>query len=180
MRTTTPRAIAFSLGLAIILALALSSLDADANTSSTSLPGRSLCDKGEKIVFSCQLKRPAKIVSLCSSPVLTKDRGYLQYRFGLPGKIELVFPEQRDHSQQSFQYKHYFRYQVDMTQISFTSGSYTYSVFDDYNGEEKPAKSQQGVAVTPPEGKDVTMVCLGRATANFAGLAEALPNEDPD
>jgi hypothetical protein len=141
---------------------------------------RSLCDKGEKIVFSCELKRPVKIVSLCSSPELTRDRGYLQYRFGLPGKIELAFPERRDHSQQSFQYKHYFRYQVDMTQISFTLVSFTYSVFDDYNGEEKPARSQQGVTVTPSSGKDVTMVCRGRATANFADLADALPNEDPD
>src|SRR5215510_11537040 len=177
MKKTIRGVIAISLGLAVVLALAFPRSDADA---SSSVPAPSLCEKGEKTVFSCELKRPVKIVSLCSSPELTRERGYLQYRFGLPGKIELAFPERRENSQQSFQYKHYFRAQVDLTQISFTSGNYTYSVFDDYNGEEKPASSQQGVTVTPPEGKDVKMVCRGRATADFASLADALPNEDPN
>jgi len=66
----------------------------------------SLCESTEKIVFSCTGGKAAKIVSLCSSKELTKDRGYLQYRFGLPGKIELEFPKQREQTQQAFKYSH--------------------------------------------------------------------------
>src|SRR5437868_6678757 len=52
------------------------------------LQTNSLCAKSEHIIFSCVLKRTAKIVSLCASPDLDKERGYLQYRFGLPAKVE--------------------------------------------------------------------------------------------
>src|SRR6266480_5829555 len=56
------------------------------------LQSNSLCTKDERVVFSCPVKRPAKIVSVCASKDLTSEHGYLQYRFGLPGKIELEFP----------------------------------------------------------------------------------------
>lgn len=140
----------------------------------------SLCAANEQIIFNCSLKKPAKMVSLCASRDLSKTRGYLQYRFGVPGKIELEFPKDRQRTQQAFRYKHYFRAQVDMTSISFSVADYEYSVFDDYNGEEKPAISQQGVTVSPTAGgKDVTLVCRERAKANFGQLQEILPNE-PD
>src|ERR1041385_3044873 len=74
-----------------------------------SLVPTSLCAKDEKVIFSCPLMRSAKMVSLCSSPKLTKDAGYLQYRFGLPGKIELEFPDHRADSLKVFKYSHYFR-----------------------------------------------------------------------
>ena len=41
-------------------------------------PVASLCEKGEKVVFSCTIKKPAKTVSLCASAEFAKDRGYLQ------------------------------------------------------------------------------------------------------
>jgi hypothetical protein len=85
-------------------------------------PVVSLCDKGEKVIFSCTIKQPAKIVSLCASADFAKDRGYLQYRFGLPRKIELEFPRTRENTQAAFKYSHYFRAQFDQTEISFTSG----------------------------------------------------------
>ena len=84
----------------------------------------SLCESTEKIVFNCSIEKANKIVSLCSSKELTNDRGYLQYRFGLPGKIELEFPKQREQTQSAFKYSHYFRAQFDQTEISFTSNNY--------------------------------------------------------
>jgi len=111
---------------------------------------------------------------LCASNTLTKDAGYLQYRFGLPGKIELEFPRQREGSSQSFRYHHYFRAQVDLTEISFTNEGIEYTVFDNYNGEEKPAISEEGVTVTA-KGKDTTLNCNGRAKADFANLDGVLP-----
>jgi hypothetical protein len=49
-----------------------------------------------------------------------------------------------------FQYTHYLRYQVDLTEINFQIDGYEYQLFDTYNGEEKPAIAEQGVSVTAP------------------------------
>ena len=120
------------------------------STPQAGLQANSLCAKDERIIFSCVTKRAAKIVSLCASKDLTNDRGYLQYRFGLPAKIELEFPKNRQGTQPQFHYSHYFRYQVDLTEINFTIDGYDYQIFDTYNGEEKPKISEQGVNVTVP------------------------------
>lgn len=140
-------------------------------------PG-TLCENTEKIVFSCTIRRPAKIVSLCSSKELTKGRGYLQYRFGLPGKIELEFPKQREQTQSAFKYSHYFRAQFDQTEISFSQEGYEYAIFDDYNGEQKPAQHDQGVRITPNTGKEVTLSCRGKARAQYGDLAEVFPEPE--
>jgi hypothetical protein len=141
-------------------------------------PG-SLCEKDEKIVFSCTTAgKAAKIVSLCSSKELTKDRGYLQYRFGLPGKIELEYPQQREQTQTAFKYSHYFRAQVDQTEISFTSGAYQYTIFDDYSGEQKPARHDQGIRITPNMGKEITLNCRGKVKAQYSDLAGVFPEPE--
>ena len=152
-----------------------------ANAASSQITGglqpNSLCTKGERIIFSCPIKRPAKIVSVCASKDLTVDRGYIQYRFGLPAKIELEYPKDRAGSQQKFQYSHYFRAQVDLTEISFTSNGYEYQVTDDYNGEEKPAQTTQGVMVTAPgKPKEVSLACRLKPKADYADLQAVLPN----
>ena len=133
------------------------------------LQAGSLCEKDEQIVFSCTIRRPVKIVSLCSSKELTKDRGYLQYRFGLPQKIELEFPKQREQTQAAFKYSHYFRAQFDLTEINFSTDGHQYAIFDDYNGEQKPVQHEQGIKITPPNGK---------AKAQYGDLAEVLPEPE--
>lgn len=137
-----------------------------------------LCAKDERVIFSCPVKRPAKIISVCASKDLTSDRGYLQYRFGLPGKIELEYPKDRAGTQQKFHYTHYFRAQFDLTSINFTIDGYEYSVFDDYNGEEKPAVSSQGVSVTAPgKPKEVSFACRTKPKADYADLQAVLPSD---
>ena len=137
----------------------------------------SLCAKDERVIFSCPVKRPAKIVSVCASKDLTSDRGYLQYRFGLAGKIELEYPKDRQGTQQKFRYSHYFRAQFDMTEIGFTIDGYEYSVFNDYNGEEKPAISSQGVSVTAPgKPKEVSSVCRTKPKVDYDDLQAVLPS----
>jgi hypothetical protein len=148
-----------------------------AGASSGKPQPQTLCAKDERIIFSCPIKRPAKIVSVCASKDLTSENGYLQYRFGLPGKVELEFPKDQKGTQQKFQYTHYFRAQFDMTSINFTIDGYEYSVFDDYNGEEKPAVSQQGVSVTAPgKPKEVSFVCRSKPTADYSDLQAVFPN----
>ena len=153
-----------------------SSVSVTAPQSETLQPN-TLCGKSERIIFSCPIKRPAKIVSVCASKDLTSDRGYIQYRFGLPDKVELEFPKDRQGSQQMFQYSHYFRAQFDMTEISFTINGYEYQVTDDYNGEEKPAQKIQGVMVTAPgKPKEVSFVCSTKPKADYTDLQAVLPN----
>lgn len=165
-----------------VLAFAVVCATAAANnsfiTASSQLGARqlnTLCARNERVIFSCPVKRPAKIVSVCASKDLTSERGYLQYRFGLPGKIELEYPKDRQGTQAKFQYSHYFRAQFDLMAINFTIDGYQYSVFDDYNGEEKPAQSLQGVSVTAPgKPKEVSFVCRAKPKADYSDLQAVL------
>jgi hypothetical protein len=156
------------------------------SASNGQLQPNSLCAKTEHIIFSCltkpgrasSLKSPSKIVSLCASRDLTKDQGYLQYRYGLPGKVELEFPSSHTGTQQQFKYTHYMRYQVDLTEIDFEIAGYQYQIFDDYNGEEKPRISTEGVSVTAPgKSKEVSFVCRTKVKADYSMLDEVFPRE---
>ena len=148
-------------------------------TSSTPkvAPPSTLCARDERVIFSCPVRKPARIVSVCASKDLTNDRGYLQYRFGLPGKVELEYPKDRKGTQEKFQYTHYFRARVDLTEINFTIDGYQYQVFDTYQGEEKPAISSQGVSVTAPgKPKEVSFVCRTKPKADYTDLQAILPS----
>src|SRR5437588_8591000 len=116
--------------LALVLLVICGFFSSSSEVTSASQPRKlqsgTMCETGERIIFSCPVKHPAKIVSLCASKDLTSERGYLQYRFGLPGKVELEYPKDRNGSQQKFQYMHYFRAQVDETEISFQINGYEY------------------------------------------------------
>jgi hypothetical protein len=49
-----------------------------------------LCDVGVT-AFSCETAN-GKVLSVCSSPALSRESGWVQYRFGRPGAIELTYP----------------------------------------------------------------------------------------
>jgi len=159
--------------------LPVTSVAAGASKQLTAPQPNTLCAKNERVIFSCPVKRPAKIVSLCASKDLNSDRGYLQYRFGLPGKIEIEYPQDRNRSQQKFQYMHYFRAQVDETEISFQINGYEYQIFDTYNGEERPRISTQGVNVTAPgKPKEVSLTCRTKPKADYTDLQAVLPGQE--
>jgi hypothetical protein len=164
--------------LICVTAFAMNKRQAQSRTkpASGALQPNTLCDRSERVIFSCGLRRPAKIVSVCAAKNLTKENGYLQYRFGLPGKIELEFPKDRQGSQEKFEYTHYFRAQFDLTEINFTVDGVNYSVFDDYNGEEKPAVSLQGVSINKPGTgeKEARFTCRTKPKADFADLQAVL------
>jgi hypothetical protein len=48
----------------------------------------------EENVFSCHTATK-KLISVCASKDLAPDHGYLQYRFGLPDKVEVAVPADR-------------------------------------------------------------------------------------
>ena len=98
----------------------------------------------------------------------------MQYRFGLPGRIELEYPEDQQGTQKWFEYTHYFRYQVDLTEINFSIEGHRYQIFDAYNGEEKPRVIQYGVTVTPPTRESVSYNCRTKPKADYSKLDEVL------
>jgi len=78
-----------------------------------------------------------------------------------------------------FQYTHYMRFQVDLTEINFTINGYQYQIFDTYNGEEKPAISEEGINVTTPDGnKNATFNCRTKAKADYSMLEDVLKSDE--
>ena len=88
-------------------------------------PASTLCHPDEQIVFNCTVK-DGKLVSLCSSPQLTRHHGVLQYRFGRAGAVELQFPPLHEATPARFRYTHYFRAHVDRTTVRFTHNGYVH------------------------------------------------------
>jgi hypothetical protein len=62
--------------------------------SASAYAAPTLCLNNEQDIFSCHTATK-KIISVCASKDLAPDHGYLQYRFGTPGKIEVSVPADR-------------------------------------------------------------------------------------
>jgi hypothetical protein len=91
--------------------------------------GHSLCAAGEKVVFSCSVPN-GKVVSLCASPDLSRDTGYLQYRFGRDtDSVEMQFPHSTHRADGTFKYLQEYFAKGGTTALSFWVGPFRYSVF---------------------------------------------------
>jgi len=89
----------------------------------------SLCFVDEAVVFSCR-STDGKTISLCSSPTLTASEGYLQYRFGVIGKIpELIVPKIQEHPKEHFLSGTVPYSGGGASYLKFSRGSHTYTVF---------------------------------------------------
>lgn len=176
----TKRTIILAGALCAIALFSFGSVKSESEASTAvaqALQRNSLCARDERVIFSCPIRKPAKIVSLCASRNLTADQGYLQYRFGVPGKVELEFPKDRTGTQQKFQYMHYFRARFDLTEISFNLDGYEYQITDDYNGEGKPEQIIQGVSVKAPgKEKETSLSCRTKPKADYTDLQAVLPS----
>jgi hypothetical protein len=62
--------------------------------SASAYAAPALCLNDEQDIFSCHTATK-KIISVCASKDLAPDHGYLQYRFGLPDKVEVAVPADR-------------------------------------------------------------------------------------
>jgi hypothetical protein len=94
----------------------------------------SLCGASEVAVFSCQLKENKKFVSLRSSKDLSDKSGFLQYRYGTPGKIELRYPEDLTGSQSRFGYDSYSRPDLSTFVLGFDNASSCYKKHEIVDG----------------------------------------------
>jgi len=139
----------------------------------------SLCRTEEQVIFTCALAGSGKRLSLCGSKLLDHRRGYLQYRYGKPGAIELQFPQARANTQQAFRYAHYFRAQVDRTEISFDTQDYRYTLFDYYEGDVKPTIAVAGVRISKhrTNGPETELQCGGKPTSTLGSLETVIPRD---
>ncbi len=134
------------------------------------------CSADEQTIFTCSVRGSSKVISVCASRKLTKDKGYIQYRFGAPGKIELEYPPSREGTQEKFTYSHYFRAQVDRTEVGFKNGRYEYSVFSDYEGDIRPVINESGVVVSDSEAKEEKrLLCKGKPVNRLGALSSVVP-----
>ena len=137
----------------------------------------SLCRVDEQAFFACSIARSTKIVSLCGSRYVDHRRGYVQYRYGKPGALELQFPAARANTQRVFRYADYFRAQVERSEISFDTQDFHYIIFDYYEGDTKPATAIAGVRVSKHGATEAEteLQCRGKALNKLGRLKTVIP-----
>ncbi len=140
-----------------------------------------LCARNEKLIFGA-LTTSGKMACLCASPDLTASQGYLQYRFGRPGRVELEYPAERAGSQRMFYYAHYARYQNEWASVRFKNKEYNYRIYYSYDGESGRPTTTYGLSVYLGEGDKGTGFPLRRNTVIGAlqALADILPCDSED
>lgn len=137
-----------------------------------------LCAEGETTWFTCTTTN-RKILSVCGS------LRAIQYRFGLPGAIELTYP--KEPSLAPFWYEASETSHQGGHSVSFSNGGFVYSVFETADMEPTPADPGSfqhffGVEVRRDEDVVATILCDKRkpATLNLQGLDDTLkPSPEP-
>lgn len=150
-----------------------------ANTSS-------LCEAGELTLWSCTVKKNKKTASLCGSKGLSATSGYVQYRYGKVGHVELVFPNTHENTQKQFRYSRYTRPLTTYLSVRFKNNGVDYGL--EYTDRDDPAemadmdskaraRAQSTILrVSMPKGKETEIPC--DATGTLMSLEDVLPNEE--
>ena len=99
-----------------------------------------LCAADESVVFNCAVDEGGKFLSVCGSKTgpLHEGRGYIQYRFGRPGRVELEYPRERRRRAADFTLD--FRQAQGRSHTAalwFESGGYRYTVNEWVNAGER-------------------------------------------
>lgn len=134
-----------------------------ANTASSA----TLCEPGEVVLFNCNAA--TKTVSLCRSSDLSETVGYMQYRYGPPGRPEMVFPKTKKHPSRYFSVS-YVPGRSYYSSVSFEVGKFKYEVYSlqalpdpvdpNNNGSGEECDLRHGVWVTSAKGRyDVRCNC---------------------
>jgi len=108
-----------------------------------------LCTKAEITLWSCETRK--RIFSLCSSPVVTRTTGYLQYRASNGGKVTFAYPAIKTPPRGLFKYNSFGNGDAS---IEFTNNGYHYSLVD-------PLRNKSSIVVSAPgaAGKETEIAC---------------------
>lgn len=163
MKTTT----------ALLFLLAILALPAAAQAQDQSFRGH--CTAGETVKFACKMAKGSKVLSLCASPEFSANQGYLQYRYGKLGKVEMEYPVQPVFSGNEFTISRYTRPQVTLLSVSFTVKDVTYDVYDNYVAEDGEEDVTRGVTVNLPDGRSIDLPCSATVESDLFSLDSVLP-----
>ncbi|MGY2173582.1 hypothetical protein [Pseudomonas azotoformans] len=134
-------------------------LDALAGTSEQNY----LCKTQETLLFGCD--SGPKMISVCASRDFSATTGYVQYRFGTPGKIELSYPEKPSPPKGHFWLSSTAYSGGGVAHLRFTNHGVTYAVFDRMvrtnftPGEPNDPEMSEGVVVRPQGKKATRRLC---------------------
>ena len=122
-----------------------------------------LCSAQETTYFSCDTARHKTIG-------LRGASSSLQYRFGKPEQIELAFPDKPADGMNQLRFAHYWRYQTDRTEITFSRTGTAYTLFD----HTENGKRRAGVHATLPDGSEHEVMCDSTIKSNLSPLKNRL------
>ena len=109
------------------------------------------CTNNEIVLFSCALKKH-KTISICASKDLSPNSGYMQYRFGKIGKIEITMPKSSkglpDFTLQASKDTH-----AEYNNLVISKGSFNYSIT---SFRQLTAKNKDGYP-TPPSSDSLSV-----------------------
>lgn len=171
-----------SLGFAILAVLAgvcglkTENVAAQKKSKTTVAKSKSLCRSGEKTIWTCTTTKN-KLASVCGSKDLAEDKGYVQYRFGSPGNVELEYPKMREGSAQKFKYSRYTRPLVTMLTVEFENEGVRYEIHDDDNSEEKPPVRAASIDVANGA-RSRSVVCRLPVSGSLMELENIVPRKD--
>ncbi len=86
-----------------------------------------LCQPHEEVYFSCGIE--GKLISVCASGNISPDNGYVQYRFGRVGEIELEFPKKPYPPRRWFSISDISEGNITFTHLKFNFGKYNYVLY---------------------------------------------------
>jgi hypothetical protein len=86
-----------------------------------------MCYPHEEIYFSCPVGD--KIISVCASENISPKDGFVQYRFGHPGKPELEYPAESYPPMNKFSISNFHGGNISSIHLKFKVGKYTYVVY---------------------------------------------------
>lgn len=147
--------------LFLVLGLATSTVHAQAQAPESSITDATLdqyrdmyqqsalCTKAEITLWNCETGK--RVFSLCSSPVVTRTTGYLQYRASNAGKPTFAYPAIKTPPLGLFKYNSFGNGNAS---IEFTNNGYHYTLAD-------PLRDKSSIVVSAPgaSGKKTEIAC---------------------
>lgn len=102
------------------------------------------CESGETALFSCNTGK--KLIALCASDNLSKEKGYVQYRVTHNGKKQFVYPSENTHPSGFFFESTMLWTKDDEQRVHFRNGDFSYLLYD-RSFSAYPKDSRAGVMV---------------------------------
>jgi len=131
------------------------------------------CTAAEQVILSCGIDgKPGKVLSLCASKEVSATTGWMAYRFGEQGAVELEVPAQPAPPPATFTYATESQGpRVSHSTWTFVNEGHTFTIHDSFvHGEQ-----DNGLTITLPDGREVSLACTQPAINHFGALYALYP-----